>query len=471
MPLVNNSRKLQVSEKIANVLLDKSQKWRYRVLAGGRCGGKDYAISSIIIERAVTEPIRVLFTREIQNSIKESIHRLLCDQIARMGYSAYFDCLETEIRGKNGSLFMFKGIRHNVKEFKSTEGVDLCVLCEAQETVKESFDEILDPTIRSTPGKPEPEIWIIFNPHFDDDFVYDRFVLNKPDNAITGIVNYLDNPWCPPDQIALAERMKQTDPELYKCVWLGEPRGQGGRVFPQYNADVHEIDFDIESLAKCDLYMAIDPHRKYYPFCTWFAVTPTDAVVIYNEWPRYDDLQMHYDEARLQRYFDLTPQQLANTILANDMTLRGGRIMARVGDPRFLKENPDLLVQLQQQGVFGWVEAPFERIETQREGIRQMLSYNPALPLGGINMPDLYVSKRCRNVSRALKRHSWSLDDKDKESEDYKDPIDTIRYFRSIFPDGTPKFQRRDAAYSTPLKSLATAQLEKLPSAQYAKKA
>jgi phage terminase large subunit len=443
MPLINGEfTQLQISEKIATVLFDNSDGVRYRALYGGRGAGKDWGSYAVLIERAVREPIRVLCTRELQTSIKDSSHRVIADTIARLGYSKYLQVFESEIRGVNGSLFLFRGIRHNTEEIKSMEGVDICVCDEAQSMTKESFI-VLDPTIR----KAGSEIWFKFNPAYDDDFIYDFCVVNKPHNMVSGEVNYTDNPWCPKELIEQADRMRREDPTLYENVWLGKPKGQGGRIFPMYNSEVHEIDFDLSYLPKCDLYMSIDPHRKYYPAITWYAVTPTSATVVYNEWPKYDDLDMWYDEARDQKQFDKTVKELANIILANDYCLNGGKIIARTGDPRFLAENPDLQVKLMECGVLGWVQAPFERIETQRENLKQLMSYNPAIPLGGCNLPEWYVDKRCKNKTRAYKRHSWS-EDKDKESETNKDFIDNDRYFLSTFANGRPIYCERKSVMS-----------------------
>ena len=67
--------------------------------------------------------------------------------------------LEAEIRGKNGSLFLFAGLsQHTVESIKSFEGVDICWLEEAQVITKRSFDVLL-PTIRRMDPKwaqPEP---------------------------------------------------------------------------------------------------------------------------------------------------------------------------------------------------------------------------------------------------------------------------------------------------------------------------
>jgi hypothetical protein len=209
--------------------------------------------------------------------------------------------------------------------------------------------------------------------------------------------------------------------------------------------------------------MAIDPHRKYYPAITWYAITPTNAVIVYNEWPKYEDLGMWYDEARDQKTFDLSLKELAAIILANDITFRGGRIVGRVPDPRFSAENPDFVRVLMEHGVLNWIDAPFERIETQRENLKTLMYWNPALPLCGTNTPDWYVSNKCTNKSRAYRRHCYS-EDKDKESEAHKDLIDVDRYFLSVFEAGKPKYQdRKTISTIGAIKSLASMQMQSLP--------
>lgn len=466
MPLVDGRfDQVELPEKHIRVLADHTRKWSTRVLYGGRGGGKDYAFIISAIERAVRVPTRVLCTREIMESIQASIYQTVVDCISMLGYNDYFEITKTEIRGKrNGSFFIFRGLKDlNADSIKSYQGIDLVIIGEAAYLSKESY-LILEPTIR----KEGSEIWVQFNPEFEDDFVYDHFVLNTPEDCIIEKVNYTDNPFCPQKLIDQAEKMKREDIELYKHIWLGEPRGKGGRVYPMYSPEIHRVPFDLDYLPKCDLYMSIDPHRKYYPAITWYAVTPSDAVVVYNEWPRREDLGgLWYDEARDQKAFDLSLKELAHIILANDYCLNGGRIIARCGDPRFLAENPDYTRELMAHGVMGWVDVPFERIETQRENLKSLMHYNPAIPVVGSNTPSWYVSDVCANKDRAYRRHSYD-DKKDKESETHKDLIDNDRYFLSMFTDGKPRFtERRGTRPIGQIKSLASLQMEKMPASGY----
>ena len=93
---------------------------RYKVMHGGRGGGKSWAVARALILMAASDPLRVLCAREVQKSMKDSVHRLLKDQIVALGLESDFDVLETEIRGRNGSLFLFTGLQsHTVDSIKS----------------------------------------------------------------------------------------------------------------------------------------------------------------------------------------------------------------------------------------------------------------------------------------------------------------------------------------------------------------
>jgi hypothetical protein len=462
MPLVNGKfTELVIPEKHGKLLYDKSHDWLVRVLYGGRDGAKDWSATACIIEQAIRRKIRVLFTREYQISIKASWHQLISDQIERLGYKDYFDIYKTEIASHIGSQFIFHGLNDlSSVNIKSTEGIDYAIIGEAENLTEKSYHD-LEFTIR----KDNAEIWIIFNPQYEDDFAYDYFITNTPDYCIASLVNGFaldkdgetvilsDNPFVGKRELQKAQHLFYSDRRAFDNQCLGLPIGGGGRVYPQYRRDVHFIDFDYSMLPECDLYMSIDPHYKYYPAIGWHAVTPTGVMVTYNEWPKFEDLGMWYDIAREKVTFDLSIEELANTILSEDLTLQyGGEIISRTGDPRFFKSEPSFRAELQKCGVTNWIDAPFERIETQRNNIKSAMNYNTKIPLIGHNRPTWYVSNRCKNINRAYLHHQWD-EKKDKETETNKDFIDQDRYFMAIH-NGVPKFKDRspeETIHNTPL--------------------
>ncbi|OYG99368.1 hypothetical protein CI726_16305 [Shigella sonnei] len=192
---------------------------RYKVAKGGRGSGKSWAIARLLVEAARRQPVRILCARELQNSISDSVIRLLEDTIEREGYSAEFEIQRSMIRhlGTNAE-FMFYGIKNNPTKIKSLEGIDICWVEEAEAVTKESWD-ILIPTIR----KPFSEIWVSFNPKNILDDTYQRFVVNPPDDICLLTVNYTDNPHFPEVLRLEMEECKRRNPTLYRHIWLGEP--------------------------------------------------------------------------------------------------------------------------------------------------------------------------------------------------------------------------------------------------------
>jgi phage terminase large subunit len=192
------------------------KKSRYKVLYGGRGGAKSWGIARALLIKGAKDPIRILCAREFQTSIKDSVHKLLCDQIESLGLLSFYEITQTSIRGRNGTEFSFVGLKNNVSNIKSYEGVDICWVEEAQTTSRLSWN-ILIPTIR----KEGSEIWISFNPELETDETYQRFVANPPADSITMKVNWYDNPWFPDTLRLEKDALKARDEEAYNQVWEG----------------------------------------------------------------------------------------------------------------------------------------------------------------------------------------------------------------------------------------------------------
>lgn len=193
---------------------------RYRVLYGGRGGAKSWGIARALVMLAAKKPLRILCARELQNSIRDSVHKVLSDQIDLLGLTGFYQIEQARIYcPATGSEFSFEGIRNNVTKIKSYEGVDICWVEEANKVTKSSW-EVLIPTIR----KEGSEIWISFNPELESDDTYVRFVLSPPKNAIVQKISWRDNPWFPTVLKQEMLDLKARDRDAYLHVWEGECR-------------------------------------------------------------------------------------------------------------------------------------------------------------------------------------------------------------------------------------------------------
>ena len=189
---------------------------RYKCAWGGRGGAKSWGIARAILILGAQNPLRVLCAREFQTSIKDSVHKLLCDQIEALGLLSFYEITQASIRGKNGTEIAFAGLKNNISNIKSFEGVDICWVEEAQTVSRMSWN-VLIPTIR----KDRSEIWVSFNPELETDETYQRFVIAPPNDCVSVKVNWSDNPWFPEVLRLEKDALKDRDTQSYNTVWEG----------------------------------------------------------------------------------------------------------------------------------------------------------------------------------------------------------------------------------------------------------
>lgn len=207
---------------------------RYKCAHGGRGSAKSWSFARALLIKGRMKPLRILCARELQKSIKDSVHKLLNDQIQAMGLGSFYEVLDAEIRGKNGTEIVFSGLaQHTVESIKSFEGCDICWVEEAQFVSRRSW-QVLTPTIR----KAGSEIWISLNPEMETDETFQRFVRNPPPRSVVVEVNYHDNPWFTAELEEERLHCLKTDPEGYKNIWEGKckPAVEGAIFYNEISA-------------------------------------------------------------------------------------------------------------------------------------------------------------------------------------------------------------------------------------------
>jgi phage terminase large subunit len=222
-------------------LFDKA---RYKIYYGGRGAGKSHSVAKALLILGARSPIRVLCAREYQTSIRDSVHKLLSDQIDLMNMHSIYEITQNSIRGRNGSEFAFVGLKNNVSNVKSYEGIDICWVEEAQTVSRMSWNTVI-PTIR----KEGSEIWVTFNPELETDETYQRFVVKPPEHAVVQKINWSDNPWFPEVLALEKDALKSRDPSAYQTVWEGLCRlTVDGAIFAN-EMQVAELDGRITKVA------------------------------------------------------------------------------------------------------------------------------------------------------------------------------------------------------------------------------
>lgn len=218
--------RVEVPRKLKPLLYPK----RYKGAYGGRGGAKSHFFSEQVILRCYQAPTRVVCIREVQNSIKDSVKQLLVDKIEKLGLQQRFDVLETEIRGPNGSLIVFKGMQsYNAANIKSLEAYDIAWVEEAQTLSQYSLD-LLRPTIR----KEGSELWFSWNPRHKTDPVDQFFRRSPPEDAVSVMINWRDNPWFPEVLLREMEHDFAVDPNKAEHIWNGAYGSSQGAILARW---------------------------------------------------------------------------------------------------------------------------------------------------------------------------------------------------------------------------------------------
>ena len=218
LSILNNERCVQISlpEKFEPLFQD----YRYKSFYGGRGAAKSWAFADATLAMGMQEEHRILCTREYQSTIADSVYKLLCDRIHTLKLDNDYEILKNSISNPNTHTeYLFKGLKRNIDEIKSTEGITICWVEEAQNTSEHSW-EVLIPTIFR---RPNSQIWLSWNVGEIKDPTYIRFINNNPPGCISTKVNWRDNPFFPPNLKQEMDYLKKVDYESYLHIWEGEP--------------------------------------------------------------------------------------------------------------------------------------------------------------------------------------------------------------------------------------------------------
>jgi len=252
--------------KMPPAFKDLTKPYRYKVYYGGRGAGRTWTVARFLIIEALRNNITILCTREYQRSIRHSVYAVIASQIKMMGLEDYFIIHHNQIKSVNGSSFIFDGLKVNINEVKSTEGIDICWVEEAQNTSDESW-EILIPTIRT-----EGSYFIItMNTGSKLDPTYSRFIDNPPPESVVKLVTYEDNPFIPDTLIKEMQYCRDNDYAKYEHIWLGKSREISDSV-------IFAGRFEVKSLK--DLEFPKDAVRYYYGMDFGFSSDPTVLIEV-----------------------------------------------------------------------------------------------------------------------------------------------------------------------------------------------
>lgn len=239
----------------------------YKVWYGGRDARKSWAYAEGLVKRMNERPTRWLCTRMYQNSIKDSVHRVLADTVYRLGLDHRFQITSTTFACEaTRSEVLFKGLQ-KPNELKSTEGCDGAWIAEGQDLTKDAWN-VVEPTIRAND---DVEIWVDFNVTSEDAFVYDFFVTKRaelPPGSIVHHVNYDSNPFLSARSKERIERMRRNDHDNYLHIYRGVPKKLADAlVFKHWKVEGFPDDLYLEAIRQGGrLFFGLDHGFAHDPY-------------------------------------------------------------------------------------------------------------------------------------------------------------------------------------------------------------
>lgn len=372
-------------------------KVRNKVAKGGRGSAKSESFAQLSVEKTHTERHRVLCCRELQKSIKESVHQTIKDCIYEKGLEKYYHITDTGIRSKRtGSEYLFLGVRSNPNEIKSLKGITICWIEEGEGLSEKSLD-VLGPTIR----KIDAEIWVSYNPETKNSPCDKVFVQQAQEDSIIVEMNWRDNPWFHLTSLpSLKDHCKKVDYEKYLWIWEGQ--------YKKYAEDVifkNKIEVDCE-------FEAPEGTKFYFGLDFGFSTDPLSASRLWEkEDGEFKDLYIDYEVYGLGIELDDMHEKLWNGLPG----LGRNPLMAD-------SARPDTISLLRRKFIKAGKEwsginciGANKKKGSLEDGIEFLRSYRR-----------IYIHKRCEGAKDDYQNYRWARDA--QTNEILTEPVDKANH-------------------------------------------
>lgn len=357
-------------EKLIPVFEPPRGEVQYRWSFGGRGSGKSFNFAKMAATWGYIDPMRILATREYQGSIKESFYAELKSAILSETWLASAYTIGTDfIRGKNGTEFIFMGLRRSINSIRSLAQIDLTIVEEAEDVPENSW-LMLEATVFR---RPKSELWPIWNPRTQGSPVDLRFRKDPPKNGVGVEMNYMDNPFFPPALEKLRSREEiRLDPDTYSHVWEGQ-------YLTNSHAQVYHGKWRIAEFTP-----GPDWDGPYHGGDFGFSQDPLAAVKV---WIHNEALFIEYEAGAISLDLEDSPTFL-------DYHIPG--FCAHVS--RWDSARPESISHFQKHGM-PHAEAAEKWNGSVEDGIQFIRSFR-----------QIIVHPRCPNTIRELKLYSYKVD-------------------------------------------------------------
>ena len=211
-------QKLYTIAGICDDMEDQTNGFDYFLIPGGRGGGKSEPISKLLVEISEVEhDVECLCTREVQNSIEESVYSYIQKWVIELGYQDHFKFLQNKIiNTKTNFIFRFKGLKGSTEtESLKALAKTKYVWCEEARTLSKKSIKMLLPSVRMDGRK----LIFTYNNGREDDPIE---ALKLYEETMFVQINIFDNPFCPETLWKQCQADKLIDYDDYLHTWEGQ---------------------------------------------------------------------------------------------------------------------------------------------------------------------------------------------------------------------------------------------------------
>lgn len=373
---------------------------RYRVVKGSRASKKSKTTALNFIYNMMKLPdSNLLVIRKTGRTLKDSCFTELKWAVNRLQVNRLWKFKESPLEAEyipTGQKIYFRGLDDPLKVTSIT--VDVGVLCwmwieEAYEVMKESDFDTLDESIRGEcPEHLYKQITLTFNPWNERHWIKKRFFDVQDPDVLALTTNYLCNEWLDKADLAVFERMKQTNPRRYAVAGLGGWGVVDGLVYENWKEErftLEQLPMDAQSAFGLDYGYTNDPTAM---FCGFLSLS----------------------EKRLYVWDELYKKGLSNKAIYEEVTRMGYSKEHITADSAEPKSNDEL------KGLGLRISGAKKGKDSINNGIQWIQDL------------EIVIHPRCVNFLTEISTYSWKKDKFDKKLNEPEDNnnhlMDAMRY-------------------------------------------
>ena len=221
---------------------------RYLVCKGSRASKKSTTAALKLIVRLMQMPLaNALVVRQTAATLANSCYAQLKWAINRLGVEKFWKATVNPLQLvylPTGQKIIFRGCDDSLKITSiAVEKGHICFAWgeEFYEVTEDDFNRV-DESLRGQLPEGYYIQWLItFNPFSSSSWLKARFFDKPSDNVLAMTTTYKCNEWLSENDLALFEEIRQTEPDRYKVVGLGDWGIEFGQYYGMWRDSLHVV--------------------------------------------------------------------------------------------------------------------------------------------------------------------------------------------------------------------------------------